>query len=256
MARQASASASFASAGLHFGGVALVLLAALAAAPAQGEAPLLEPMVGASEVPPAPWHVVGLPQQTKPFTRFSVVDLDGRRAVRIEAELSYGNLVHTLKPIPASLHLSWQWRVERPLENTDLHEKSGDDTEVKVCVFYDEPMESLTFPERQILRMARSRSADPVPTATVCYVWDSHLPADTAIDNAFTRRQRYIVVESGTTRLNRWVAEKRDLGADFTRLFGAECPVVPPIIGIAIGADSDNTKGHSIAYVGELKLEP
>ena len=49
---------------------------------------------------------------------------------------------------------------------------------------------------------------------------------------------------------------RRDVGADFTRLFGAESPTVPPIIGVAVGADADNTKSHSIAYVSNLVLTP
>ena len=48
--------------------------------------------------PLAPWHVAGLPRQKKPFTSFRIVEADGRRAVRIEADNSYGNLVYPLNP--------------------------------------------------------------------------------------------------------------------------------------------------------------
>ncbi len=229
------------------------LLTLFAVLPASAEALLA---AGAAGAPPAPWHVVGLPQQTKPFTRFSMVDLDGRRALKVEADESYGNLVRILSSPPTATHLAWQWRVERPLSRTDLRRRSGDDVEIKVCVFFDEPLDKLSFGERQVLRFARSSSAEPVPSATVCYVWDSQLPPGTAIDNAFTRRLRYIVLESGAQRLDQWVAERRDLAADFLRLFGDECDTVPPIIGFAVGADADNTHGHSIAYVADLVLEP
>ena len=50
--------------------------------------------------PPAPWHVVGLPgqdPQVKPFTTFSVVELDGRKALRVDAKQSFGNLVNRVK---------------------------------------------------------------------------------------------------------------------------------------------------------------
>ena len=233
----------------------VALVAGLAATPAWGE-PLLAPLTGAGAVPPEPWHVAGLPQQSKPYTRFSVIDLGGRRALKIEADQSYGNLVHALTPVLPPLQLAWQWRVERPLEQTDLRQKSGDDTEVKVCVFFDEPMEQLSFGDRQLLRIARSRSVEPVPTATVCYVWDSHLPTGTVLDSPFTRRLRYIVLQSGTSRLDQWVAERRDLGADYLKVFGSESASVPPVIGVAVGADADNTKSHSIAYVSELVLTP
>jgi hypothetical protein len=217
--------------------------------------PMLTPPAGAGTDPPPPWHVVGLPQQTKPLTRFSVVDVDARRAVKIEADESYGNLVHPLTPLRVPAHLGWQWRVERGLAHADLHRKSGDDTAVKVCVFFDEPMSALSFGERQLIRLARARSSEPVPTATVCYVWDQSLPPETEIDSAFTRRLRYIVLENSRAA-DRWLVERRDLGADFKLAFGAETSEVPAIVGIAIGADADNTKDHSVAYVSDLALEP
>jgi hypothetical protein len=233
---------------------AALLAAALAPAAVFAQS-ALTPFGAAGGAPQAPWAVVGLPQQTKPFTRFSVVDIDGKRAVKIEADLSYGNLVHPLKEHAAPAHLSWQWRIEKPIEGADLREKRGDDTAVKVCVFYDLPIDNVPFADRQMLRLARSKTSDPVPTATVCYVWDAKLPAGTTLDNAFTRRMRYIVVESGTDRLNKWVAEKRDVDADFLKLFGDESKTVPPIVGIAVGADSDNTQGHSVAYVSGVSLD-
>lgn len=231
------------------------LLAAFAVAPAWA-GPLLESLVGSGGTPPAPWHVVGLPGQTKPFTQFSVVDLDGERAVRIEADHSYGDLVQRLQPVSPASWLAWQWRVERPLERTDLSKKSGDDSEVKVCVFFDEPLGRIPFVERQLLRVLRARSSEPIPAATICYVWDSHLPVDTALDNPFTRRMRYIVLESGTARLDQWVGERRDIDADFRRVFGAECATVPPVTGVSVGADADSTRGHSLAYVSNVALEP
>lgn len=224
-------------------------------APAAAQAALTA-FGAAGGAPAAPWKVVGLPQQTKPFTKFSVVDIDGKRAVKIEADESYGNLVHPVKAMATPARLSWSWRVEKPLEQADLREKRGDDTAVKVCVFFDMPIDNVPFTDRQLLRLARSKTSDPVPTAAICYVWDQKLPAGTAIDNAFTRRQRYIVVQSGNDRLDKWVAEKRDLAADFTKLFADESNVVPPIVGIAIGADSDNTKAKSVSYVSGLVLEP
>ncbi len=81
------------------------------------------------------------------------------------------------------------------------------------------------------------------------------LAAGTTLDNAFTRRMRYIVLESGTDRLNKWVGEKRDVGADFMKLFKDESQTVPAIVGIAVGADSDNTQSKSVAYVSGITLE-
>src|SRR5437762_9986170 len=104
--------------------VASLAAATALANDAFAQAPL-QPFAAAGSAPAAPWKVVGLPHQTKPFTRFSVIDLDGHRALRVEAESSYGNLFHPLHQAVASGHLAWQWRVEEPIAQADLHERQG-----------------------------------------------------------------------------------------------------------------------------------
>jgi hypothetical protein len=237
--------------------LAVLLFASAAPALAAAQSlPFPLPFSAEGSTPAAPWRVAGLPQQTKPFTQFSVVEVDGVRALRIEAKESYGNLVYPVRITASSAHLAWQWRMEKPIEASDLRTRAGDDTSVKVCVFFDLPIENIPFTDRQILRIARSKAAEDVPAATVCYVWDANLPAGTMLDNAFTRRMRYIVVRSGTAPLRQWMSERRNVAADFVKLFGAESATVPPIIAVAIGADADNTRSHSVAYVGSLVLEP
>jgi len=237
---------------------ALLLLSALFgfASGVMAQAPALTPFGASGGAPAAPWHVVGLPQQTKPVTQFSVVDLDGKRALKVESQEAYGNLVHPLNWTTTSAKLAWQWRIEQPIEASDLQTKGGDDTALKVCVSFDLSIDKIPFGDRQLLRFARSKTTEPVPAATVCYVWDAKLAAGTALDNAFTKRIRYMVVRSGPQKLNQWTSERRDVTADFLKLFGSESDTVPPIIGVAIGADSDNTKSHSIGYVTGVALEP
>ena len=227
-----------------------------AALPVRGDLLLLQPFGPVGAAPAEPWQFAGLPHQRKPATRFAVVDLDGRRALRIEADASYGNLVHPLHVQADGLKLAWQWRVDDFVEDADLHQRGGDDSAVKVCVFFDLPMGRVPFVERQVLRMARAASHQALPASTVCYVWDTKLPAGTSLHNAFTHRVRYIVLESGPALGKRWVAERREIAADFTRLFGDESAAVPPVIGIAVGADADNTRGRSLAYVADLVLAP
>jgi hypothetical protein len=205
----------------------------------------------------APWHIAGLPNQVKPYTTFSVIDLDGRRALRVEADSSYGNLVHPLQfngTQPTTL--AWHWRVEELIDAEDLRKRGGDDTALKVCVSFDMPIDKVPFVERQLLRIARGQSREPVPAASVCYVWDGHLPIGTSLDNAFTRRIRYKVLQSGPGKLHQWVAERRNFAADFTELFGNESTEVPPVIGVLVGADADNTHGHSLAHVADISIEP
>lgn len=211
---------------------------------------------GSGAVPPLPWHVAGLPMQRKPFTRFDVVELDGRRVLRVEADRSYGNLVHPLPSGTPGRYLSWRWRVDLPNERADLRIKAGDDSAAEVCVMFDLPMSALPFFDRQVVRLARAHSTELLPTATVCYVWDSHLPIGTTLDNVYTRRVRTIVLQGQGAPTAAWRSERRDVRADFLQLFGDEATTVPGIVGVGIGADADNTQSRSLSYVADLVLQP
>jgi len=238
---------------------ALACVACVAFAAAPDATPVLQPFGGSGNAPAAPWKMVGLPAQTKPFTRFSVVDLDGHTALRVEADASYGNLVHPLDLADlaaAPRSLRWAWRVDQPIDAADLRRREGDDTAIKVCTLWDLPMSKVPFVERQLLRMARVRGGEQYPAATVCYVWDTQLPAGTQVTSAFTGRLKYIVLRSGADGLHRWQEERRDIAADFKAVFGDESDTLPPLAGVAVGADADNTHSHSLAEVADLRLEP
>jgi hypothetical protein len=215
----------------------------------------LQPLAGDGPVPPAPWQVRGLPgNTTKPLTQFSMETAHGKPALRIEADRSFANLVHDLPAGTAAQVLSWQWQVDQLNEAADLKHRAGDDTTVKVCALFDLPLDNVPFIERNLLRIARSKTSDPIPTATICYVWDDKLPVGTWIDSPFTHQLHYLVLESGAQGAADWRPEKRDLAADFLKAFGDESPTVPPLIAIAIGADADNTQGHSVAHVANIML--
>lgn len=231
---------------------ALVALLACAASGTVLAADLLAPLVGPQGAPVAPWHFAGLPQQKKPPTRFDVAEVDGLRVLRIESDHAYGNLVHPLPPGTPASPLSWRARVDQAVRGADLTRRSGDDTALKVCALFDMPQARVPFLERQLLHLAESHLGEHLPTATLCYVADSTLSPGTLVVSPFTRRVRGIVVAA---RPDAWTEERRDLGADFLRAFGDESgPQVPPLLGILVGADTDNTGARSVAHVDALRL--
>jgi hypothetical protein len=194
--------------------------------------------------------MLGLPQQTKPMTRFTVVALDGQRVLRVEADHAYGNLLHPLQGARAGT-LTWRWRVDLAPTGADLHRRSGDDAALKVCATFDLPAAQVPFVERQLLRIASARAGEPLPTATLCYVWDASLPHGALLHNAFTHRVRYIIVRGVT---GQWSDQRHDLAADFRRAFSDDTRDLPALTGVGISADSDNTASRSVGYVSELHL--
>jgi hypothetical protein len=218
---------------------------------AQAAGPVLAPF-GDAAVPAAPWAFAGLPGQTLPATRFEVQAEDGRPVLRIEADRSYGNLMHRLDGVAAG-ELSWRWRVERAVAAADLRTREGDDVALKVCALFDMPRERVPFAERQLLRLAESRTGQPLPSATLCYAWAPAWPAGTVVPNVYSRRVRYITLGAPG---DGWQGVRRDLGADFLSAFGGESATVPPLLAIAVGADADNTQGRGLGFIADLRLDP
>ncbi len=204
---------------------------------------------------PEPWRFTSLPNKTP--TRFEVVQQDGHRVLRVEADGSYGNLVHaTQVPLSAGTTLAWRWRVDEFVQDADLRTRSGDDGAAKLCVFFDFPTDRLSLGERTRLALVRRTTGEEVPSETLCYVWDKKEPKGTELVNAFTKRMRMIVLESGpASAAGTWLAERRNLLADYKRAFGDEAgDTMPDVVAVAISADSDNTHGHGLAYFSDIDL--
>lgn len=236
---------------------AAVLPAALAcAAMAEGSAvPSLPPLVDGNALGSG-WRVVLLPAQKAPPTRFTPETVDGRAVLRLEAQASYGNLLHETAAGVTPRLLQWAWRLQQPNPETDLRRKSGDDVAARVCLSFDLPLSRLPLGERLLLQLARARTGEALPAATLCWVWGGAEAAGSLLDNAFSRRVRYIVLRNASDATGSWLDESRDIGADFTRAFGDEAATPPPLLAVGVGADADNTGAHSVAHVTALRFAP
>jgi hypothetical protein len=226
------------------------LSGALAAQPVPG------PLVTADGTLGPGWRVAGLPQQKMPMTRFAAATVEGRAAVRLRAEASYGNLVFDLAGQRAPRTLRWSWRLEAANPAVDLARKAGDDAAAKVCLAFDLPLQQVPFMERQLLRVARSQTGENLPAATLCWVWGHAEPSGALIENPYSRRVRVIVLRNRDDAMNRWFDEERDVAADWARAFGDESAELPPLQAAIVGADADNTGGRSVAYVAGLRFAP
>jgi hypothetical protein len=213
-----------------------------------------------SDKAPAPWRAAGLPKGRAPLAVFDVVTLDNAKVLRLRTEKTYGTVVHDIADfVPtANTTLKWRWRLDEPVPNANLRAKSGDDAALKVCVLYNMPTDVLSFSERMILSIARTLIDPNLPAATLCYVWDVTLPAGTLLSNAHTKRIKYLVLDGQGSEgsLGTWKSHERHVAQDFMKAFGHETQTMPPVTAIAAGADSDSTKSSSLAYVGDIVLEP
>ncbi|MDR6858214.1 DUF3047 domain-containing protein [Variovorax guangxiensis] len=204
---------------------------------------------------PQPWRFTSLPNKTP--TRFEVIQEGAQKVLKVEADQSYGNLVHATRvPLNTSTTLAWRWRVDTFVEDANLRTRAGDDGAAKLCVFFDFPAERLSFGERTRLALARRTTGEEVPSEALCYVWDKKEAKGTSLVNAFTQRMRMVVLESGPAADKAaFVSERRNLLADYKRAFGDEAgDTLPDVVAVAVSADADNTQGHGLAYFTDIDL--
>lgn len=238
----------FASAAVVFVAAPLLALAATGETIVVGDFSHADP--GAS--PPRNWTPITF-RQVERHTRYTVTrdDLAGT-VLCAEADASASGLAHRLD-LPAESHprLRWRWKAQNVLAKGDVTRQSGDDYPARVYVTFRYSPERLSLAERVKYATARLLYGDYPPHASIAYVWDTRAAVETTVPNAFTDRARMIVVESGATRLGQWLSYERDIVVDYRRAFGDE---PPPISGIAIMTDADNTGETAAACYGDIEL--
>ncbi|QID18263.1 DUF3047 domain-containing protein [Nitrogeniibacter mangrovi] len=202
--------------------------------------------------PPSGWVHTQINEDTTP-TRFSVVRDHGEGVIQARSEAGASSLVHTLSaPVPASAQLRWRWKVSNAVPGSDMAHKATDDYAARVYVFFDLSRDKLSLVDRIKIDAARTLWGAELPTAALCYVWGTKNAIGSIGPNPYTDRVRMIVLERGNARSGQWVMEQRDLAADFKAAFGEDAP---PVTGIALGADTDNTGAEVEARFADIRFE-
>ena len=204
---------------------------------------------------PPGWYILALPRKKEPT--FTLVRDGGVTVLHVRSESAVGSVAHHLNVDPrVANRLTWRWKVDHTLEKGDLGTKEGDDFAARVYVSFDVPAESLSFTDRAKMKLAKLIYGAELPAATICYVWDNRNPIGTSVWNPFSDRLRMVVLESGNARAGEWIAESRDLDADFRAAFGASWHgPTPAITGVAVSSDTDQTLESVNAWFGDLRLE-
>ena len=203
---------------------------------------------------PAGWRAVTLPRI--PPADLALVAEGATTVLRVTSAAAAGSAVHAFTQglAPETL-LRWRWKVDRTVAGADLARRAGDDFAARVYVFFDLPLEELSFGERVALRVARFLHGGDVPAAGICYVWDNRHPAGTVAPNPYAPRIRTFVLRNAADAAGRWTEEQRDIDKDFRAAFGPRTRATPRVTGIAAGNDTDQTGERATAWFGDFVAE-
>ncbi|MGI9134213.1 MAG: DUF3047 domain-containing protein, partial [Rhodoferax sp.] len=124
---------------------------------------------------------------------------------------------------------------------------------VRLVLAFEGDRSQFSAKNAMLSELAHALTGEPMPYATMMYVWCNTRPPGSVILNPRTDRIRKLVVESGPNNLNRWLDYERDVRADFERLFGE-----PPgaLLAIGVMTDSDNTRTRTRAWYGPIAWAP
>jgi hypothetical protein len=197
------------------------------------------------------WETVKLPG--KQDTQYALIQHNAHSSLQAQAQSSASMLRKTLHvPADQLKALAFTWQVPHLIANADMAQRDFDDSPVRLVLAFEGDRAQFSAKNAMLNELTQVITGQPMPYATLMYVWCNKRPVDTVIQNPRTDRIRKIVVESGSGRLNQWLSYERNIRADFEKAFG-EAPGA--LIGIGLMTDTDNTRSKALAWYGPIELK-
>lgn len=183
--------------------------------------------------------------------RYTRESFEGVEAARAESNCGASGLVLPLDAIHIDQTplLSWRWRVDRGLDLSDEQTRAQDDFAARVYIMFELDQSRASSLEKLRHRLARLFYGEGIPGSALNFVWTSRLPVGTVWDNPFASSAKMIALAQGASP--GWRTETVDVVARYRELFGTP---VPPLLGLAIMSDSDNSCQRTEARFADFKF--
>ncbi len=152
---------------------------------------------------------------------------EGESCLHLKSVRSSFALEHSVDVDPAQMpYLTWRWKVAQLPGGGDFRHASTDDQAAQVLV---------AFSDKRILT----------------YIWDSSAPKGTmqSASNIPLVHIYAVVCQSGAAEANKWIAESRNIAADYERAYGKPAPRVK---GLRLQINSQHTGTVAESYFGEV----
>jgi len=118
---------------------------------------------------------------------------------------------------PQKLKLRWRWRIDGVATNGSERDLQKFDHAARVFLAFD------TFIG---------------PPRTLNYLWANVEPPGTVLEHPKSSRAQIFVLESGNGKAGHWLAEERDVTADWKQVFPDK--PMPKVVGVGVMTDGDS----------------
>lgn len=193
------------------------------------------------------WESVSMAAAWDP-TVYTLFEADRGVVVRAHSEAGASGL-GTRCQIDLTEHpiLEWSWKAEGILEDGRAGVKGKHDFPARVYVSFD--YKKLSLYHRLKLIGLRALGFDVIPRRSFSYAWANHVPVGTVVQSPYAEWVRHMAVQSGTTHVGRWMTQRRNVRADYRRIYGEE---PPPVNGVMIMTDGKDVEEEVTAYYGDI----
>jgi Protein of unknown function (DUF3047) len=197
----------------------------------------------------ANWREVRFPG--KVATNYTVVQHSGQEWLRADAKSSASMLRQKIDPgLGPFSRIRFSLVVEQAPMNADVAKSDKEDAPVRVILAFDGDRSEFSARESALSELSHLMTGEPLPYATLMYVWCPQREVGSVVHNPRIDRIRKLVVANPIGGQKQHLIE-RDFRADYERAFGR---APGRLIGIAIMTDSDNTQGQARALYGPIEI--
>ncbi len=198
------------------------------------------------------WEPLIFPK-IKKHTAYTLIREDRRTVVKAHSQASASGMIRNLR-IDTSKYpwLVWRWKIDHVLKKGDVSGKQSDDYAARIYVGFQFDTKGAGWWRRMLHKSASIAAGKKLPGTSLTYIWANRAPQGAIVDNPYTDQVKMIVLQTGNSMAKQWVQERRNLKADYVLAFGRQ---PPPVVGIAIMTDTDNTGEEATAYYGDIILE-
>jgi len=150
------------------------------------------------------WQSVRLPG--KQPTEFVLQQQASRMALEANAQSSASMLRRNLRIEPEKLGtLEFSWHVPALIAGADVGQRESDDSPARLVLAFDGDRSNFSPKNAMLNELSLALMGEPMPYATLMYIWCNKRPVGTVVQNPRTDRIRKLVVASGPEQLNQWL---------------------------------------------------